>query len=93
VTDGIVRARVRVSGRVQGVWFRQSTAAEARAAGTTGWIRNLPDGSVEAVFEGARVSVERAVAFASAGPARARVDSAEVTWEEPVGESGFEIRG
>jgi acylphosphatase len=93
VTGEQVRARVRVSGRVQGVWFRQSTAAEARAAGAAGWVRNLPDGSVEAVFEGDRTSVERAVAFASQGPPRARVDKAEVSWEEPAGERGFEIRG
>ncbi|HEX9093194.1 MAG TPA: acylphosphatase [Coriobacteriia bacterium] len=91
--EDFVRARVRVCGRVQGVWFRQATADAARQAGVTGWVRNLPDGSVEAVFEGSRAAVDRAIDFASVGPPRAHVESAEVTWEPPAGESGFAIRG
>lgn len=92
VADEIVRARVRASGRVQGVYYRQATAREALSAGAAGWVRNLPDGSVEAVVEGSRPTVDRVVAFMEAGPSRARVDSLEVTWGLPEGESGFSVR-
>lgn len=87
----VVRARVRVSGRVQGVWFRQSTADAVRGAGVAGWVRNLPDGSVEAVFEGTRAAVEQAVEFARVGPPHARVDDVELSWEEAAGEQGFSV--
>jgi acylphosphatase len=93
VSDGTVRARALVRGRVQGVWFRQSTADEARALGASGWVRNREDGSVETVFEGPPTVVERALAFVRLGPPRAEVSSVEVQWEEPVGETGFEVRG
>ena len=93
MADEIVRARVVVSGRVQGVWFRQSTADAAREAGVSGWVRNLDTGDVEAVFEGERAVVERALDYVRTGPPRAEVVSVETAWERPEGESGFAVRG
>ena len=93
MAEEIVRARVRAHGRVQGVWFRQSTADAARGLGATGWVRNLPDGSVEAAFEGTRAVVEQALAFVESGPPRAIVEQTDVTWELPKGDIGFEVRG
>jgi acylphosphatase len=90
--EGTVRAHVTVRGRVQGVWFRQSTAREALALGLTGWVRNLADGSVEAVFEGDPDAVETAVDYAGTGPERAVVESCDVTWEDPAGETAFLVR-
>jgi acylphosphatase len=87
------RRRVRVTGRVQGVWFRQSCADAARRAGAAGWVRNLPDGSVEAVFEGAPEAVSAMVAWCHHGPRAARVDTVEVREEAPVGDAGFKVRG
>jgi acylphosphatase len=86
------RVHVFVSGRVQGVWFRESCGEQARAAGVGGWIRNLSDGRVEAVFEGPGAAVERVVAWCHDGPSRARVDRVEVADEAPVGEAGFRVR-
>ncbi len=87
-----VRIRALVSGRVQGVWFRQSTAAEAALIGVDGWVRNLPDGAVEAVFEGAPAAVAAAIAYVSHGPERAAVDRLLTFDEEPAGEQGFVVR-
>lgn len=87
-----VRARIVVAGRVQGVYFRQSTMDEARAAGVSGWVRNLADGRVEAVFEGPRAAVQAMLGYAAHGPAHARVDSVETAWEAPEGAAGFEMR-
>lgn len=88
-----VRARIVVSGRVQGVAFRQSTADEARRLGVEGWVRNLPDGRVEAEVEGDRAAVGALVRWCHAGPPAARVDGVEVEWVEPAGGLGaFEIR-
>ncbi|MFU8856063.1 MAG: acylphosphatase [Deferrisomatales bacterium] len=86
------RARVLVSGRVQGIFFRASTREVARRLGLRGWVRNLPDGGVEAVFEGERGLVEEAVAWCRAGPDGARVDHCDVLWEEPSGEGPFAVR-
>ncbi|MDW7709563.1 MAG: acylphosphatase [Deferrisomatales bacterium] len=86
------RARVLVSGRVQGVFFRASTRDVARRLGLRGWVRNLPDGGVEAVFEGERGLVEEAVAWCRTGPPEARVAHCDVIWEEPRGEGSFTIR-
>ncbi len=86
------RARVKVAGRVQGVFFRSETRGEARRLGLAGWARNLPDGTVEAVFEGERSLVQEAVEWAGHGPPGARVDSIDVHWEEARGEAGFEVR-
>ena len=86
----MVRCRVIVSGRVQGVWFRQSCRAEAVANGVAGWVRNRADGRVEAVFEGADAAVTRMVAWCREGPPRAEVVDVDVS-EEPVeGLVGFE---
>jgi acylphosphatase len=87
-----VRARAVISGRVQGVYFRQSTALEAMALGVSGWVRNLADGRVEAVFEGSRAVVEAMLEYVSHGPDHARVDAVDTFWEAPEGESRFSIR-
>ncbi len=87
-----IRRRVLVSGRVQGVWFRGATQEQARAAGVVGWVRNLPDGRVEAVFEGTPERVARLLEFSRRGPPAARVDALEEHAETPRGEDGFRIR-
>jgi acylphosphatase len=86
------RVRVLVSGRVQGVFFRQRTIRLARSADCAGWVRNLPDGRVEAVFEGSDDAVDRLVAWCREGPERAEVETVEVTDEAPQGLEGFEVR-
>lgn len=91
MSEGIVRARVRATGRVQGVYYRQSTVRVAADLGLAGWVRNLPDGSVEAAAEGDRTAVERLIAFMEQGPPRAAVERVDVEWEEPRGDSGFSI--
>ena len=90
--DPIVRRRVVVHGRVQGVFFRATTRDVARAAGVAGWVRNRPDGTVEAVFEGAPDAVDRLVAFARTGPDHARVDRVDVHEEPTEGLRGFDVR-
>ena len=90
--SGRVRRRVLVSGRVQGVWFRESCREQAMAVGVVGWVRNLADGRVEAVLEGPEAAVARVVAWCCEGPRRARVDGVEATAETPVGERGFRVR-
>jgi acylphosphatase len=88
------RVRVIVDGRVQGVFFRDSTRRAALDLGVTGWVRNLSDGRVEAAFEGTPEAVATAVAWARRGPERALVTSIEeFSGEEPEGLSGFEIVG
>jgi acylphosphatase len=87
------RVRVLVSGRVQAVFFRATCAREARSRGTAGTVRNLPDGRVEAVFEGLDDQVQEMVRWCSHGPPGARVDAVELTEEEPTGEIGFRIEG
>jgi acylphosphatase len=81
-----------VSGRVQGVFFRDTARRRAEAAGVSGWIRNRPDGAVEAVFEGDPERVEEMVEFCRHGPSRAEVAKVEVIDEEPEGLSGFDAR-
>lgn len=88
----IVRKRVVVDGVVQGVFYRASAQREAAARGLAGWVRNLPDGRVEAVFEGPESAVDAAVAWARRGPDRAIVTSVEVTDEAPEGLLGFGVR-
>jgi acylphosphatase len=83
-----VRARIRVSGLVQGVWFRQSAADEAARLGVSGSVRNRPDGSVEAVAEGAGEAVQARVRWCHRGPPAARVEAVEVEWETARGEDG-----
>ena len=86
------RRRVVVQGHVQGVFFRETTRRRALAAGISGFVRNCPDGSVEAVFEGEREAVERLVEFCREGPRGARVDWIDIESEEPEGLAGFEVR-
>ena len=90
--EELVRAHVVVRGVVQGVWFRASTQREAELLGLTGWVRNAPDGSVEAAFEGPRPTVERMIAWCHAGPPRAIVEDVEVAWLPARGEQGFRTR-
>jgi acylphosphatase len=80
------RAHVFVTGRVQGVFFRAETADFAETHQLTGWVRNLPDNHVEAVFEGERMNVEKAVEFCRRGPPGAYVRDLQVTWEDWKGE-------
>ena len=88
-----IRAHIFVSGRVQGVFFRSSTEDEANRRGVKGWIRNLRDGRVEAVFEGEKGAVESLVEFCRKGPPFARVDRVETFLEEYKGEfEDFRIR-
>jgi acylphosphatase len=87
------RAHVIVSGGVQGVFFRQTTAYEAEKRGVTGWVSNLADGRVEAMFEGEESKVKELVEFCRTGPRGARVTSINVSWEPYTGEFGtFEVR-
>ncbi|MDI6631617.1 MAG: acylphosphatase [Bacillota bacterium] len=87
------RAHVIVKGKVQGVYFRGHTQEQARAAGLTGWVRNLPDGSVEAVFEGERGAIEKVIKWCHEGPPAARVTGVTVNWEDWRGEfDTFSIR-
>ncbi len=86
------RAYVRVHGSVQGVFFRVETRDRARSLGVAGWIRNLPDGAVEAVFEGEDAQVESMVEWSRRGPVRAEVDDVDIAWEQPQGETGFAVR-
>lgn len=81
-----VRAHIRVSGRVQGVFFRQTTAQEATRLGVRGWVRNLPDGDVEALIEGDSDSVDRLITWCHHGPPAARVDDVSVSWETATGQ-------
>jgi acylphosphatase len=81
-----------VSGRVQGVWFRESCREEAIVRGVAGWVRNLADGRVEAVFEGDPAAVDALVAWCHDGPRRARVRDVERLDELPAAESGFAVR-
>lgn len=86
------RVRVLVSGRVQGVGFRYSCEDVARDHGVSGWVRNLPDGGVEAEFEGLDADVDAMVTWCRIGPPMAWIDQVKVTDMQPTGERGFRIR-
>ena len=88
----MIRRRVIVHGFVQGVFFRDTVRRRALSAGVSGWVRNNWDGSVEAVFEGDPLAVERLVAFCHQGPRGARVDRVEKEIEQPEGLDSFAIR-
>lgn len=81
-----VRAELKIHGRVQGVFFRQSTQAEAIRLGLTGWVRNLPDGSVEALAEGPADAVRELLAWCRQGPPAAEVSSVDIDWTDATGE-------
>jgi acylphosphatase len=87
------RVRVVASGRVQGVFYRASCARLARGLGLTGYVRNLPDGRVEAAFEGSDSAVDEMVAWSGVGPDLANVDRLDVVVEHPLGETGFRVTG
>lgn len=87
------RARVRVSGQVQGVFFRDSTRQKAEELGLAGWVRNMPDGQVEALFEGPSERVEEIVRWCKEGPQRASVENVDTDFENAGGDlEGFEVR-
>ncbi len=83
--------RLRIRGRVQGVWFRESMRREAERLGVAGWVRNLPDGGVEALVQGDVAAVDRLIAWSRNGPPLARVEHIDI--EEAAGQfAGFEKR-
>ena len=88
----VVARRVRISGRVQGVFFRDTCRREAASRGVSGWVRNCSDGSVEAWFEGPPDAVASMVSWAGRGPSRAEVSDVSVDDVEPSGASGFDVR-
>jgi acylphosphatase len=89
--DAPIRRRVRITGRVQGVGFRETCRREAQRLGVAGRVRNLGDGSVEATFEGPRSAIEQMIAWCRRGPRAASVRDVTVVTESPIGESGFAI--
>jgi acylphosphatase len=86
-----VRAHVFISGMVQGVSFRWYATQQARSAGVGGWVRNLPDGRVEAVFEGSKDAVDAMIAWCGQGPRYASVSDVDVAWEDAEGLHEFDI--
>jgi acylphosphatase len=93
VGDGVVRVRAVVSGRVQGVWYRQGCRREAERLGVVGWVANRPDGSVEIEAEGPRAAVGDLLAWARRGPARAVVERVVIEDLAAGGGHGFRVRG
>lgn len=88
-----VRAHVIFKGRVQGVFFRANTMERARECGILGWVRNLRDGSVEAIFEGDKEKIKEIIEWCRTSQPYARVDDAEILWKECAEEfSSFDIR-
>ncbi|MFB6091823.1 MAG: acylphosphatase [Haloquadratum sp.] len=92
MSDDRTRAHVFVSGTVQGVYYRASTRDAARDRDVDGWVKNLDDGRVEAVFEGPADAVDAMVEWCHTGSPAASVEGVDVDYEEPQGETGFEIR-
>jgi acylphosphatase len=87
-----VRAHVLVSGRVQGVFFRSETSLRAKRLDVVGWVRNLADGRLEAVFEGEEMNVKQLIDFCRKGPPGAKVANVNVVWETYTGEfRSFEV--
>jgi len=86
------RAQVVIRGRVQGVFFRAEAGERARSLGLAGWVRNNPDGTVEAVFQGNRDRVDSMLAWCRRGPPAAHVEDVDVEWTEPREERGFVSR-
>lgn len=91
--EGVERMRVRISGRVQGVFFRDSTREKAESLALAGWVRNTPGGDVEAVFEGSGKSVREMIEWCESGPPQAKVENVETSREPPENNlRGFEVR-
>jgi acylphosphatase len=92
MSSPLERVRLRIAGRVQGVWFRGSMEREAQRLGVAGWVRNLPDGSVEALIEGEPSQVRALVRWAHVGPSGAHVTSVVETPEPAAGDlRGFRV--
>jgi acylphosphatase len=87
----ISAANIRITGRVQGVWYRAGANEQAQALGLVGWVRNMPDGSVQGYAEGAKDKIEALVAWCKKGPQLAHVENVDVEWVEPQG--GFDSFG
>jgi len=88
-----VGAHILVSGIVQGVFFRANTAEKARELSLLGWVKNLPDGRVEAVFEGEKEKIEEIIDWLKSHPGMSKVEKVEVDWQEAKGDfENFEIR-
>ncbi len=92
MSDGTVARRLRIHGRVQGVFFRASTRERAREVGATGWVRNRDDGTVEMWLEGDSDAVASVEEWAHEGPRAARVEQVESDDVEPEGHDRFEVR-
>ena len=92
MADDLIRKRLLIRGRVQGVFFRGGTRERARVEGVSGWARNRSDGSVEVVLEGSPGAVERVERFCRTGPGGAHVEQVEAHEEAPEGLTGFQIR-
>jgi acylphosphatase len=87
------RVRLKISGRVQGVYFRASALQQAQKLGLTGWVMNCSDGSVEAIAEGVRAKLNELIAWCRLGPSGARVTNVDIKWESPEhGFRGFTIK-
>lgn len=88
-----IRVHVFIRGHVQGVFYRASTQRQANSLALRGWVRNLPDGGVEAVFEGEQATVERMLAWCRVGPPNAYVTDVDVRYVPATGEfTGFAVR-
>lgn len=92
MSEDRTRTHVFVSGTVQGVFYRATTRDTAREKAVNGWVKNLDDGRVEAVFEGPQSAVEEMVEWCHTGSPQARVEDVEVEYQDPKGVDGFEIR-
>jgi acylphosphatase len=89
----LARVRLKIAGRVQGVYFRASALRQAQELGLTGWVKNCPDGSVEAIAEGSRAKLDELIVWCRLGPSGARVTNVDIHWERPEhGFVGFTIR-
>ncbi len=84
------RAHLFISGKVQGVFFRANTVEKAKELEVNGWVKNLDDGRVEAVFEGDKESVQKMIDWCMVGPDSANVENIDIKWEEPKGLDNFE---
>lgn len=91
VDQSVIRAHVWISGKVQGVGYRLSTEKEAIELGVSGWVKNLPDGRVEAVLEGETTAVKQMIQWCYEGPSAAVVKDVTVEWETPQGLAEFQV--
>ena len=91
MTEAIIRRHLIMHGSVQGVFFRDSTRQAAETHGVSGWVRNRPDGTVEAILEGPAQAVQAVEQFCAQGPKQAQVQRIEATDEDPEGISGFSV--